>query len=124
MPETIVNKGRGGFFYYGISVLDQGLCEKPFWKQISNKIISGYERNSVQPSLENLKILCEYYNISADEMLNIQLKKKEQETAVVLNPEQKRLLAYFDCLKEEDRLAVIGMAIVYARDQVRRNTFQ
>ena len=93
---------------------------------ISNKVLSGYERNIAQPSLENLKALCDYYNISADEILEIQPKKRNDagEEAVFLNPQQKRLLSYFDRLNQENKDAITGLSIVYVRDQARKNTFQ
>lgn len=93
---------------------------------ISNKILSGYERNISQPSLENLKTLCDFYNISADEILEVHPKKINDagEEAVFLTPQQKRLLSYFDKLNQENKDAVIGLSIVYVRDQTRKNTFQ
>ncbi|MCR4673470.1 MAG: helix-turn-helix domain-containing protein [Lachnospiraceae bacterium] len=93
---------------------------------INNKILSGYERNISQPSLENLKTLCEFYNISADEIIDIHPKKRNSngEEAVFLTPEQRRLLSYFDKLNQENRDAIIGLSIVYSRDQTRKNTFQ
>lgn len=93
---------------------------------INNKILSGYERNISQPSLENLKSLCDYYNISADEILEVHPKKvnDEGEEAIFLTKEQKRLLSYFNKLNQENKDAIIGLSIVYVRDQARKNTFQ
>ena len=93
---------------------------------INNKILSGYERNISQPSLENLKTLCEYYNISSDEILECHPKKRneEGEEAIFLTKEQKRLLSFFDKLNQENKDAIIGLSIVYVRDQARKNTFQ
>ncbi|MCR5545461.1 MAG: helix-turn-helix domain-containing protein [Lachnospiraceae bacterium] len=93
---------------------------------INNKILSGYERNISQPSLENLKTLCDFYNVSADEIIDVHPKKvnADGEEAVFLTTEQKRLLSYFDQLNYENKSAIIGLSIVYVRDQSRKNTFQ
>ena len=43
--------------------------------KISNKILSSYERNISLPTLDNLKNICKYYNVSADQLLDIELDK-------------------------------------------------
>ena len=42
---------------------------------ISNKVLSSYERNVAFPSIEMLKRICEYYNVSADYLLQIDVTK-------------------------------------------------
>ncbi len=93
---------------------------------ISNKVLSSYERNASMPTIENLKALCEFYDVSSDQILGIQLKKPndEGELPVYLDKDQKRLLSYFNTLTQDNKDAVIGLSIIYSRDQNRRNTFQ
>lgn len=62
---------------------------------INNKILSSYERNISIPTIENLKILCEFYQVSADHLLQIEVTKKQQGTSdssdsLTLTPEQEK----------------------------------
>ncbi len=93
---------------------------------ISNKVLSSYERNASLPTIDNLITLCEYYEVSADKILGIKIQKSNDdgEKPVYLTKEQKRLLSYFDQLTQENKDAVIGLSIVYVRDQMRKNTYQ
>lgn len=93
---------------------------------ISNKILSSYERNISVPTIDNLKNLCEYFNVSADYLLQIELSKVEpvpEETSlpVILSPEQKKLLSYYERLNVENKEAVRGLMILYYKEQMRRN---
>ena len=93
---------------------------------ISNKVLSSYERNVSLPTIENLIALCEYYNVSADYILGIMPKKpnKDGEKPVYLTKDQKKLLSYFDRLNQENKDAIIGLSIIYVKDQSRKNSYQ
>lgn len=39
---------------------------------ISNKVLSSYERNISQPSVDIFKRICEFYQVSADELLDLE----------------------------------------------------
>ncbi len=93
---------------------------------ISNKILSSYERNISMPTIENLKMLCEFYNVSADHLLQIELRKTKTETVespelVALTPEQKHILSCYERLDPENREAVLGLMILYYKEQVHKS---
>lgn len=92
---------------------------------ISNKILSSYERNISMPTIDNLKNLCEFYNVSADYLLQIELSKEETApeeaaTPVVLSSEQKKLLSYYERLNAENKEAIRGLMILYYKEQLRK----
>ena len=92
---------------------------------ISNKILSSYERNISVPTLDNLKHLCEFYNVSADYLLQIELSKadlpsEEAAAPMVVSPEQKKILSYYERLDAENREAVRGLMILYYKEQLRK----
>lgn len=92
---------------------------------ISNKILSSYERNISMPTIDNLKHLCEFYNVSADYLLQIELSKEETApeeaaTPVVLSSEQKKLLSYYERLNAENKEAIRGLMILYYKEQLRK----
>lgn len=92
---------------------------------ISNKILSSYERNISMPTIDNLKNLCEFYNVSADYLLQIELSKEEPAPdesldPVILSPEQKKILSYYERLNTENKEAVCGLMILYYKEQRRR----
>lgn len=92
---------------------------------ISNKILSSYERNISMPTIDNLKNLCEFYNVSADYLLQIELSKEEsapEETTapVVLSSEQKKILSYYERLNTENKEAVRGLMVLYYKEQLRK----
>lgn len=98
---------------------------------INNKILSSYERNISMPTIENLKILCEFYQVSADHLLQIELTKNQHgisdsSDSVTLTPEQKRVLSYYSRLNSENREAVRGLMVLYYKEQLhqqnRKNT--
>ncbi len=94
---------------------------------ISNKVLSSYERNVSFPSLEIFKNICEYYNVSADYLLQIKVKPKEPDLEpaadtsrpVALTRRQARLLAYFERLNIENKDAVQGLMVLYYKEQQR-----
>ncbi len=92
---------------------------------ISNKILSSYERNVSMPTIENLKTLCEFYNVSADYLLQIELANPkpstEKSTLMEVTPKQKRVLSYYDRLDPESKDAILGLMIVYYREQQRKS---
>lgn len=92
---------------------------------ISNKILSSYERNISVPTIDNLKHLCEFYNVSADYLLQIELEKTEPSSSetsapMLISPEQKKLLSYFERLNAENKEAVLGLMILYYKEQQRK----
>ncbi|MCI9122492.1 MAG: helix-turn-helix transcriptional regulator [Eubacterium sp.] len=93
---------------------------------ISNKVLSSYERNIAFPSLDMFKKICEYYNVSADYLLQTDIKKAEDEPAadtsrlVALTPGQARLLSYYERLDRENQDAVRGLMVLYYKEQLRK----
>lgn len=100
---------------------DRNLKQQDVAKElyISNKVLSSYERNIAFPSIELLKRICEFYNISADYLLQTDLKTKKSSLptakpqATILTSEQAKLLAYYDRLNEEQQDAVKGLMVLY-----------
>lgn len=93
---------------------------------ISNKLLSSYERNISIPPADTIKKLCEFYNASADYLLQIQISqpvdipdKSEQPgyNLVALTPSQKRLLSYYDQLNEENQEAIRGLMTLLFKEQ-------
>lgn len=92
---------------------------------ISNKVLSSYERNIAFPSIDTLKKICEYYNVSADYLLQIQVKKEEEPAEdtsrlVALTPHQAQLLSYYERLNAENQDAVRGLMVLYYKEQLRK----
>lgn len=93
---------------------------------ISNKILSSYERNISMPTIENIKNLCEFYNVSADYLLQIEIEKEEPQSGdssmlIEITPEQKRILSYYERLNRENRDAVRGLMVLYYKEQQRKS---
>jgi len=91
---------------------------------ISNKILSSYERNISMPTIDTLKNLCEYFNVSADYLLQIELSKKdvipdELVSPVVISADQKKILSYYERLNSENKEAIRGLMILYYKEQTR-----
>lgn len=91
---------------------------------ISNKVLSSYERNISLPTIDNLILLCNCYQISSDELLDIHLPAKISEknpankfTPIKLSDEQKRILFYYQRLNEENRDAIKGLMVTYYKEQ-------
>lgn len=92
---------------------------------ISNKVLSSYERNVAFPSIDMLKKICEYYNVSADYLLQIEVAKEEEPAEdtsrlVALTPRQARVLSYYERLNLEHQDAVRGLMVLYYKEQLRR----
>lgn len=92
--------------------------------KISNKLLSSYERDVNDPPYSILKEICQYYNVSADYLLDINIKESlEDDEAhselVALNPMQKRILSYYSRLNQEHRDAVRGLMVLYYKEQIR-----
>ena len=49
---------------------------------ISNKVLSSYERNISLPTIDNLILLCNCYQISSDELLGIQLPTENSQSVL------------------------------------------
>lgn len=91
---------------------------------INNKVLSSYERNISVPTIDNLKLLCEFYNVSADYLLQINLPGTKTDSpdssdVVILTSEQKRVLSYYTRLSAENKEAVKGLMILYYKEQLR-----
>lgn len=91
---------------------------------ISNKLLSSYERDINDPPYPILKQICEYYNVSADYLLDIDIKESLEDDAshselIALNPTQKRILAYYSRLNQEHRDAIRGLMVLYYKEQTR-----
>lgn len=94
---------------------------------ISNKVLSSYERNIAFPSIDTFKKICEYYNVSADYLLQIEVKKEEEPAEdtsqlVALTPHQARLLSYYERLNTENQDAVRGLMVLYYKEQLRKKS--
>lgn len=94
---------------------------------ISNKVLSSYERNVAFPSIDLFKKICEYYNVSADYLLQIEVKKEEEPAndtsrLVALTPRQAQLLSYYERLNVENQDAVRGLMVLYYKEQQRRKS--
>lgn len=92
---------------------------------ISNKVLSSYERNVAFPSIDMFKKICEYYNVSADYLLQIKVKKEEDPAEntsrmVELSPPQAQLLSYFERLNTENQDAIRGLMVLYYKEQLRK----
>lgn len=73
------------------------------------------------------KKICEYYNVSADYLLQIEVKKEEEPTEdtsrlVALTPRQARLLSYYERLNTENQDAVRGLMVLYYKEQLRKKS--
>lgn len=92
---------------------------------INNKILSSYERNISLPTIDNLITLCNFYEISADYLLQIEPKIKEvelkAEKVIVPSLEQKRILSYYERLNEENKDAIKGLMVYYYKQQGKTN---
>lgn len=93
---------------------------------INNKVLSSYERNISVPTIDNLKLLCEFYNVSADYLLQIDIPETKTSSSdssdvVVLTSEQKRVLSYYTRLSAENKEAVKGLMILYYKEQLRHS---
>lgn len=92
--------------------------------KISNKLLSSYERDVNDPPYSILKEICQYYNVSADYLLDINIKEsladdEAHSELVALNPMQKRILSYYSRLNQEHRDAVRGLMVLYYKEQLR-----
>lgn len=93
---------------------------------ISNKLLSSYERDINDPPYTILKEICQFYNVSADYLLDIDIKESLEDDEshselTVLNPMQKRILAYYARLNQEHRDAIRGLMVLYYKEQLRNS---
>ena len=49
---------------------------------ISFQALSNYENNRRNPSVEQIKLICIFFNISADELLEIETEKDRQKVQI------------------------------------------
>jgi transcriptional regulator with XRE-family HTH domain len=93
---------------------------------ISNKLLSSYERNVSVPPAETIKKLCEYYNASADFLLQIEINQpmdvpdttdQPGYNLIALTPQQKRVLTYYNRLNDENQEAVRGLITLLLKEQ-------
>ncbi|GIW60251.1 MAG: hypothetical protein KatS3mg087_1317 [Patescibacteria group bacterium] len=79
--------------------IDRGLTNKEVARKtyISKGLLFAYEHGRALPSLENLKTLCEFYELSADELLEIKYNNNYRQLGLTLED----LLALKDIIEKE-----------------------
>jgi Predicted transcriptional regulator len=82
---------------------------------ISNKVLSNYENNISTPDLQTLILLCNFYNVSSDYLLGLNVKEKSAESRVT--EDEKKILNYYNRLNEENKDASKGYMINLFREQ-------
>lgn len=75
---------------------------------ISNKTLSAYERDISEPSPPMLRAICDYYDVSADYLLEINKKPD----AISLSEEERQVLSYYNRLNSENKEGIRGLMIV------------
>mgnify|MGYP001002067719 FL=1 len=79
---------------------DLGLMQTVVAKRIgiSNKVLSNFENDVRLPDLHTFKLLCEFYNVSSDLLLEINTKHRPH--TPVLTDDERRILAYYQKFNE------------------------
>lgn len=75
----------------------------------SSKVLSNYELDKREPDFETLIKLCDFYNVTADYLLN-RTENPKYFKEMVLNSESEILLYYFDKLPTQYKKDVIRFA--------------
>ena len=83
---------------------------------ISNKVLSNYENNISTPDLQTLILICNYYNISSDYLLGLDIDGNFAMESKITDDE-KKVLNYYDRLNEENKDASKGYMINLFREQ-------
>ncbi len=87
---------------------------------ISNKVLSNYENNISTPDLQTLILICNFYNISADYLLGLEIKENQKETRTT--EDELKVLNYYKRLNEENKDASKGYMINLYREQQNADT--
>lgn len=88
---------------------------------ISNKVLSNYENNISTPDLQTLILICNFYNISANYLLGLEIKENQKETPTTTEDETK-VLNYYNRLNDENKDASKGYMINLYREQQNAET--
>ena len=99
-----------------------GLMQKAVAKEIgiSNKVLSHYENNVRLPDLHTFTLLCKFYSISANDLLDINTDSPSSET--ILSEEDKKVLSYYHRLEDENKDYIKGrMVDLYKEQQNSKN---
>ncbi len=87
---------------------------------ISNKVLSNYENNISTPDLQTLILICNFYNISSDYLLGLDIKENPKDSQVT--EDEKKILNYYNRLNEENKDASKGYMINLYREQQNAGT--
>ena len=87
------------------------LSQQEVSKQIgcSSKVLSNYELDKREPDFDTLIKLCDFFNVTADYLLD-RTDKPRYFKEMVLNAQSESLLYYFDKLPEQYKNDVIRYA--------------
>ncbi|HBI71759.1 MAG TPA: hypothetical protein DEG06_07540 [Lachnospiraceae bacterium] len=97
---------------------DLGLMQTVVAKRIgiSNKVLSNFENDVRLPDLHTFKLLCEFYNVSSDLLLEINTKHRPH--TPVLTDDERRILAYYQKFNELNKDIAKGyLANLYKEQQ-------
>ncbi len=101
---------------------DMGLMQIVVAKRIgiSNKVLSNFENDVRLPDLQTFKLLCEFYNVSADALLEISAKHRPQTPAYT--EDERRILSYYHKLNEVNKDIARGYLANLCKDQQMNET--
>ncbi len=89
---------------------------------ISNKVLSNYENNISSPDIQTLILICDFYNISSDYLLGLNIKENPVKAQVT--EDEKKILNYYNRLNDENKDASKGYMInLYKEQQNIANNF-
>jgi transcriptional regulator with XRE-family HTH domain len=96
---------------------DLGLMQTVVAKRIgiSNKVLSNFENDVRLPDLHTFKLLCEFYNISADLLLEINTKHRP--LTPTITEDERRILTYYQKLNELNKDIARGYLANLCKDQ-------
>ncbi|MBE5967206.1 MAG: helix-turn-helix transcriptional regulator [Lachnospiraceae bacterium] len=96
---------------------DRGLMQTVVAKRIgiSNKVLSNFENDVRLPDLHTFKLLCEFYNVSADLLLEINTKHRSH--IPVITDDERRILAYYQKLNDLNKDIARGYLANLCKDQ-------
>jgi transcriptional regulator with XRE-family HTH domain len=92
-----------------------GLMQKAVAKEIgiSNKVLSHYENGVRLPDLHTFILLCEFYNVSADSLLDI----KGKGIIDALSDDERKILSYYNRLNGDYKDSAKGHLVDLYREQ-------
>ena len=84
---------------------------------ISNKMLSNYERDERLPPIDMIIDICQYYNVPTDYLLQTELSTETQEKDIEiyqkLSLRQRQFIRYFDALNDEHQMAIAGISVFF-----------